>query len=75
MREFFNNIKTQIAIMDNLLFFALLALLSIVACVLLVNLIKNMAKNDGKFKIQILPVIIFLLLLAVIILLCVCRFA
>ena len=69
MREFFNNIKTQIAIMDNLLFFALLALLSIV------NLIKNMAKNDGKFKIQILPVIIFLLLLAVIILLCVCRFA
>ena len=41
MKEFFNNIKTQIAIMDGLLFYALLSLLCIVACMLLINMIQN----------------------------------
>ena len=75
MKEFFNNIKTQIAIMDGLLFYALLSLLCIVACVLLVNMIKNIAKNEDKFKMQILPVVIFVLLMGIVVLLAVCRFA
>ena len=75
MREFFNNIKTQIAIMDGLLFYALLSLLCILACVLLINMIKKMAKNDDKFKLQIMPVIIFILIMGFIVLLSVCRFA
>lgn len=75
MKEFFNNIKTQIAIMDGLLFYALLSLLCIVACVLLINMIKNIAKNEDKFKMQILPVVIFILLMGIVVLLTVCRFA
>lgn len=75
MKEFFNNIKTQIAIMDGLLFYALLSLLCIVACVLLINMIKNIAKNEDKFKMQIMPVVIFVLLMGIVVLLTVCRFA
>lgn len=75
MKEFFNNIKTQIAIMDGLLFYALLSLLCIVACVLLINMIKNIAKNEDKFKMQIMPVVIFVLLMGIVVLLAVCRFA
>ena len=75
MKEFFNNIKTQIAIMDGLLFYALLSLLCIVACMLLINMIKNIAKNEDKFKMQIMPVVIFILLMGIVVLLAVCRFA
>ena len=75
MAEFFNNIKTQIAIMDSLLFYALLSLLCIVACMLLINMIKNIAKNEDKFKMQIMPVVIFILLMGIVVLLAVCRFA
>ena len=72
---FLNNIKTQIARMDNLLFFALLSLLCMCACLLMVSMIKAMARNDGKFKLQITPVLIFILLMAFVVLLAVCRFA
>lgn len=75
MAEFFNNIKTQIAIMDSLLFYALLSLLCIVACMLLINMIKSIAKNEDKFKMQIMPVVIFILLMGIVVLLAVCRFA
>ena len=75
MKEFFNNIKTQIAIMDGLLFYALLSLLCIVACMLIINMIKNIAKNEDKFKMQIMPVVIFILLMGIVVLLAVCRFA
>ena len=75
MKEFFNHIKTQIAIMDGLLFYALLSLLCIVACMLLINMIKNIAKNEDKFKMQIMPVVIFILLMGIVVLLAVCRFA
>ena len=73
MKEFFNNIKIQIANMPSLLFYALLSLLCIVACVLLINMIKNIAKNEDKFKMQIMPVVFFILLMGIVVLLVVCR--
>ena len=75
MLLFFNTIKTEISRMSDLLYFAILALLCIVGCMLLINMIKNIAKNDDKIKIQLLPVIIFILILGIIVLFAVCRFA
>ena len=75
MLAFFNDIKTQIAMMDDLLFYAILSLLCILGCMLLINMIKTMAKNDTKFKIQIMPIVIFVLLIGIAVLFAVCRFA
>ena len=68
MEKFFNDITTMIATMDTYLKISIIALLTILDIFILKAFISNLAKSNGKPKIKIVNVLLFVIVSALLVL-------